>query len=340
MFAVDRGNVAIFLKKTIKRLIGKNHFISPPESNYVRRPYDEFVIFFNFFNVSQLPPDGLLLGDSVAERISRDDTDKRTLAQMMASDMANVFNLSTISYSAFNLHIFFYFIKALQKMRQKPKFVILPINMRSFSPQWDLEPSWQFEREINLIDKFISDPTTLPSDMSGPDDFGNLYEEFDSTLVNYRLTSLNRIGHFRLVISGKSSTIEQKRFRLAQIFIFHYTHELFPDHHKLIFLKKIMALLQEMNVYGVLYVSPINVDAGNKYVGKAFSETLRANVAVVKETVADVLMSDSCLFLDYSELLSSKYFFHEDEATEHLNQDGRKILASLVIAEVQKSKNL
>ena len=37
-----------------------------------------------------------------------------------------------------------------------------------------------------------------------------------------------------------------------------------------------------------------------------------------------------------SVVMSSKYFFHIDDATEHLNQDGRKALASCVAAEMKK----
>ena len=301
-----------------------------------RSPYDEFVRFHAYFNLTQSAPDGLLLGDSVAERTSWHDTDKTTLAQMLKSALSDVYNLGTISYSAFNMKILSYFIEALQVMKRRPRFVILPINMRSFSPQWDLEPSWQFDTEIDLISKFISNPGMVPSYVPEVMDLGALYEEFDSTSVQYGLSELKSIGQFRLVISGKPSTAEQRNYRLAQLYIFHYAFALKQNHRKLTYLRKLLNLLQEMKIYGFLYVTQINIESGRKYASEGFEKSIRTNVAVVKDVVAEAAMSNAISFFDYGEALSPKYFFHEEETTEHLNQAGRRVVASLIAEQIKK----
>jgi hypothetical protein len=301
-----------------------------------RYPYDEFVKLHEYFNSERSNPDGLLLGDSVTERISWHDTNKATLAQILTAALSDTYSVGSVSYSAFNAKIYSYFIEALQVMKRRPKFVVLPVNMRSFSPQWDLEPSWQFDTEINLISKFISDPRRIPDYVPEEHDLTVQYERFDSTPVQYPLSELKRIGHFRLVISGKPTSAEQRDFRLTQLFVFHYAFALHQNHRNLVYLKKSIHSLQKMKIHGVLYVTPINIESGRKYAGDRFVESVRSNMSAVENVVADASALGSVSFFNFGELFPPNFFFHKDETTEHLNQDGRKRLASLLADQIRK----
>lgn len=294
------------------------------------RPYDDFVKLIQCYNTDDHPPEVLLLGDSVAERISKNDLDERPLAQIITSNLKDKLRVACVSHSAFQMKVFYNLLLAVNKMKQKPRVVVLPINTRSFSPQWELEPTYQFNRLISLIEEFISNPKSIPPYISEEIFSPDLYEKFDSTAVDYPLSSFNRIGHFRLVIDAKPSTVEQKRFRLAQMFIFHYTFPLSPSHPRLMLLSSILELLNSVNISVVLYINPINIEAAEKYVGRAFSQSLKSNVQIISDLIQRHKATGNLFFKDCSTMLASNYFFHEDNATEHLNQEGRRELSSII----------
>ena len=277
-----------------------------------------------------------MLGDSVAERVSWNDYDDRTLAEFVTINLKDQTDVAAVSYGGFTLNIFHHLVLALEKMKHKPRLVILPINMRNFSPQWDLEPTWQFEPEVEQINRFISDPSLipfigqLPRETISPE----VFNAFDAISVEFTLSPFDRIAQFRLMISATPATEEQRRFRLRQIFIFHYTNRLVRGHRKLMALESILKLLRSMGIPFLAYLTPLNVDAGIRLVGDEFITSLHENVNVVSHLVGEYLADGRSVFKDWSETMRSEYFFYVDNATEHLNEAGRKILANAIAGEV------
>lgn len=301
-----------------------------------RHPSSAFISLFEAYHTGFNPPRVLLLGDSVAERVSWNDYDDRTLAEFVTTNLKKQTNVATVSYGGFTLHIFYHLVLALEKMKHKPELVVLPINMRNFSPQWDLEPTWQFEALVEQINRFIVDPS-LPS-FSGqfPREIisTEVFNTFDATPVEFALSPFDRIAQFRLMISAAPVTEEQRRFRLRQIFIFHYTNRLLRGHRKLVALESILKLLRSMGIPFLAYLTPLNVDAGMRLVGDEFAVLLHENVDVVSRLVSEYLTDGRSVFKDWSEMMRSDHFFHLDNATEHLNEAGRKILANAIADEV------
>lgn len=293
------------------------------------RPYVELQRLVNWYDSERAAPQILLLGDSVMERVSKFDTDKRNLDRLVQKEFEGKYRLACLSHSAYHTKAYHSLLEVLRTTRQKPDLVILPINMRSFSPQWDFEPSWQFEQEIKLVNDYILSPSKTIPMLDKPVIASNLYEEFDAIEVNYPLTELNRICQFRLVINGKPQTQEQFRYRKEQIFIFHYLHSLSPKHPKLHSLLEAVRLLQELKINLLIYVTPINYQAGERYVAPVFTELLKKNIQVIQEAIFPFL-GNTIIFSDLSASLSSNKFFNMDEATEHLNQHGRAELAALI----------
>jgi hypothetical protein len=278
----------------------------------------------------------LLLGDSVAERVSWNDYDDRTLSEMATRNLKGTTDVAVVSFGGFTLDVFYYLVLALEKMRHKPGLVVLPINMRNFSPQWDLEPTWQFQPELEHIKRFISNPSmSLPfgqvrREVISPE----VFNAFDETPVEFNLSPFDRIAQFRLLINATPSTEEQRNFRLRQIFIFHYTNKLVKGHRKLVALENTLKLLQGMEIPFFAYITPLNVDAGLRLVGAEFSSVLHENVRLVSNLVGEYLTDGRSVYKDWSTTMRSEHFFHADNATEHLNEAGRKVLAENIADEV------
>jgi hypothetical protein len=131
-----------------------------------------------------------------------------------------------------------------------------------------------------------------------------------------------------------ASPAVDENFRRKQIFIFHYTHPLSPRHPKVAYLQQTLDLLGDMGIACLAYITPINYQAGERVVGEAFTKIVRANVGTLSNELESYHQQKWFRFIDYSYHLSSNYFFHINEPTEHLAQFGRVALAGLIAKEV------
>jgi hypothetical protein len=283
-------------------------------------------------------PEVLYFGDSVLFRVAHEDKDKTDLGHMVVANLRPFYKTCCICHGAYTARNFYYLARLLKVTAHTPKLVILPINMRSFSPQWDYRPVWQFEWEIGAIESFIADPKgTIPKYPEKlPPDFEQA--RFESIEVNYLGTNLNRIGQFTAVIAEKPVSEEGKRERWKTIFIFHYMHKLSSEHRTLLKLIELATCLSSQGIRLLIYITPVNYEAGKRYVGQLFDQTLTANVELIKHRLARTGCSSGNLVVaDWSRMLGSKEFFHDSDPTEHLNEQGRKRLAEEIAA---MAKNL
>lgn len=274
------------------------------------------------------PANILYLGDSVLERTAREDSDTRTVDQMAADLLAGSYSLSCFSRPAYHMTVFYYLLAVLRSMRHQPQTVILPINMRSFSPQWDLNPAWQFEEEIAALKKYSE--TRRISILRQNADALTFSERERLLELKYPFTNLRCLGQFLDVVDSRPTNTEEVFYRRKQIYIFHYLHTLSSSHRRLIYLEKILNLLSGTGIKLFTYITPINHQGGVRHVGNGFIDGIRANVLTVKNVISPYLQNGNICFLNFEEYLTSEYFFHPDELTEHLNQFGRLELAKIV----------
>ncbi|MCL4267993.1 MAG: hypothetical protein KJZ72_00540 [Anaerolineales bacterium] len=301
------------------------------KSGKTQPPYPELVGLLEGFNNTVPAPDILFFGDSVLLRVSRDDTDTDTLDQMLSKKLGGKLKLLSIAHTAYHMQIYKSLIRVLDVTKRKPRVVILPINLRSFSPQWDFYPAWQFHDEIQAVENYLSNPSLEIAGVNEVSATSNLLRLFDAIPVKYPLTELNRIGQFRSMIASKSKNEDQKNSRLRQIFIYHYMHPLSEDHPKIKALEECVRMLSVLKIPLVLYVTPINWEAGRKYVGWEFIEAVKSNVNTISNRLSPHQMDNKVNFADLSILLEAGCFFSDDNATEHLNQQGRRLLADEIM---------
>lgn len=77
----------------------------------------------------------LYSGNSVVERVSRGHADETPLGQFVAKRLRPRYTTGVISHSAHRPGICLAISRTLASAPKKPSLVILPINMRCFSPQ-------------------------------------------------------------------------------------------------------------------------------------------------------------------------------------------------------------
>ena len=306
--------------------------------------YHELKLLLEAFDQqNERAADILYFGDSVIQRISKYDEDIQTLGEMVAKRFEPIYKTCVIAHSAYTPKIFLSLSRVLKITHKRPKLIILPVNLRSLSPQWDHYPSWQFKREILAIRKFYKNqlrkvPRLIPSDQL-PLSHRKI-SKFMNRKVNYPFTKFNQINQFIELIKSKPNEPLEIRQRWRIIFIYHYLNILRHNHHQLRSLKKLIELLFKMNVFTVIYLTPINYQAGVRLIGEEFTRIVSKNIAVIKQVITKdhenqssniVLKKPGLLFVDWSMTLSDSFFFHENEATEHLNESGRIKLANTIL---------
>lgn len=234
---------------------------------------------------------------------------------------------------------------------KKPWLVILPINVRCFSPQWDWNPRFDFTREITAINRYHRDPEKkmirlVPTNKM-PVGFLK-WQAFLRWQVRYPFSSCNRIKDFVDVIATQPKDSSAADYRLRQIFIFHYLHPLEADHQQLKYLQTLLSFLRELGIPVLSYLTPINYQAGVRCVGEEFKALVSENVGQILQQMAgnsltavsdNVFEGPKLTVANWTFLLTENFFFHQNESTEHLNISGRNKLSDSIVRLVLRKRD-
>lgn len=273
-------------------------------------------------------PDVLLLGDSVMSSVSREDSNRRPLADMLCERL-HPLSVCAVHAPAFHCGIFLSLLSALSRCEQHPRLVVLPINLRSFSPQWALNPKWQCGDLSAAIDRYLSFPTV---------EIGSRrYKDGAIRRCRYLLTRVEfpnrpgvRVSDINSIIRSRPVSYEGRKARLQTIFEFHYMFSLDEDHFRLTELRDLLDQATELRSELLAYVVPLNTQAGSELFGPGFADVIADHVGRIAYVLGQRDGAPGIAFADFSALLSSRQFFHAYEATEHLNESGREVLSKEV----------
>lgn len=270
------------------------------------------------------------LGDSTTRDIAGTDKDTRNLAEMVEARLPNL-KIARITYPAYQAEVYQAYCEFMAQSERKPKAVIIPINIRSFSPVWDLRPQWQFEK----LNYFLRhrDPVT---------------RAFFRPLSVFRIVKLTPISMEQFMQApvyegdrpvGKVGDFEAMRPEAdvdayyKEQFIYCYMERLTKDHRKLVALRRAVAALQAGGIAPVLYFTPVDYQAGEKLLGKPFAEQLAANIGIIKETLDELGVEA----LDLSRAVDTENFCYRPyTVNEHMDEKGRGFVADKIAERVRQ----
>lgn len=278
----------------------------------------------------------LLLGDSVTIRTSNKDNTKLGIDKLLEQRLEkHGIKLNSIAYSAYNTGIYYLISEALKYARYRPEVLIMPINLRSFSIQWDFNPTFQNLRHIQSLTSYIlrKNPQFDVKSLMGIDQV-ILHEEFVQKDITDTTDGLcfNKNDDYINIINKKCCEATDTTYRRKILFSYHYMHTVDVYNRKFAFIEKIVKNADDLGIKLIMYILPINFMSGMKYVGDDFLKVVEKNVNFIQTN----MQSCGARVKDYSTLFDPAYFFHEDETTEHLNEKGRHVLAGNLYCEVLK----
>ena len=242
-----------------------------------------------------------------------------------------------IANAAFDMVVYYDICKHLFNEGYRPKIVIVPINIRSFGLEWDKNPSWQFMRkrkiwmlQDSLILHFFKPLSVFKYDQ--PPLTKMAYENlgvFDGDRL------VGRVRDFE-VFSTTSINDEMRK----KLIIFRYFYPLSSDHPKIKVLQELADLLKSQGIKGIFYITPVDYQTGEYYMGNKFSEQIKEKVQIIKEALA----KRDTEVLDFSFFLSAKFFNSSPSTdsfmTEHLKFEGRASVVAYLLRAMIEAQDL
>jgi hypothetical protein len=267
--------------------------------------------------------DVFLFGSSVEEYSASKDKDKRSISNMINS-LSNKYHVESISGGAFHMDLFLELSKYIVKKLSHPKLIIVPINMRTFSPEWDKRPEYQFEKEKKILNGFtFSEFIEYAFRKQIPYLFSKFnpitQEDFENTFVFNGKRKVGKVKDFLI----ERKNIKDMNNYIKDGFVFHYMYSLGKEHRKLKSMTELARILSASHIKVLFYITPVDYSKGEMYFPGRFIKRLKNNINLINL----LLINEGNQVLDLSLSLNSNFFSYEARPNEHLNQKGRMYVA-------------
>ncbi|MCP5108847.1 MAG: hypothetical protein GY950_36020 [bacterium] len=286
---------------------------------------DKYVLRFNEFTrlnrYLKRKTNVIYFGDSTVDATAKDDNDRRSISEMLG-DLHPRRSLETIKHAAYHAGLYREFCKYIARQSSRPAVIIIPINMRSFSPEWDRRPQYQFEIEKIILRGGLLKQLLLafykPLRVFGYNFYTISAEEFSKTPV---FNGTRQAGIVKDFNNKEYVRFSEKNMKKKILFFYMYT--LSPNHRKLKALVETTDVLKKNNIKCIFYITPIDWETGERYFPGEFSGRLRQNTRLVQRLLAEKGIE----VLDLSTDLTADFFYWRLYPNEHLNQRGRMYVA-------------
>ncbi|HOW36095.1 MAG TPA: hypothetical protein PL155_06760 [Candidatus Omnitrophota bacterium] len=265
--------------------------------------------------------DVIYLGDSAVNWSAASDANDSSMPALLAL-LVRPARVVKVTHAAYQTDVFDVYSRYVVRKGYRPGYVVVPVNMRSFSPEWDLQPLWQFDREriiLNYKDtpvmKFMKPLSVFKIFEPRISQFAYEYAPvFDGTRYLGRVRDFDNPGYY-------FPTDENVRKKL----MFRFLYTLTPRHRKIQSLLDTVRTLKAAGIQPIVYVTPLDYQTIEKYLGTEFRVRLRDNVAVLRS----LLEKEGVDLFDFSTALSREFFGWVEDSevlrypNEHLRLKGR-----------------
>ena len=272
------------------------------------------------------PLDILYLGDSTLVETHPRDTNRQSIPAMLNDHYPNL-SIAMFSQGAYQMDMYNALVKYICARNYTTDLIIIPINMRTFSPAWDLRPEWQFERdkrELEYGQYLLLKPFSHLLISLGPPLDTISKKTFSEATIEFRGSPVGKVSYFESLLCQQPNNERSK-----QIFIYHYLYGLSKDHRKVQSLINLVELANNNNVKMLFYFTPIDRQSGYTYVGPEFDQILDDNI----QTLVTMIYGENVNYIDLSDTLVSADFSWKRYPNEHLKESGRlKVAAALADA--------
>lgn len=248
-----------------------------------------------------------------------------------------------IAHPAYGLDLFDDYIAYMDRRGVWPRTLVMPVNMRSFSPAWDRRPAYQFVEERRILAMGLPWARLFlrPLEVFGYFRTSISRQDFLDTPVYDGDVRVGKVEDFETLAADevlqegaenayREVDLEDEETAQA-VLTYHYMFNLEPDHRKLDAMVAVAELAAARGVDVIFYISPVNVEQGERFLGRAFSERFAHNVRVVQSRL-DAASLDNVKLLNLAFDLPA----YDLTDTEHMTETGKEYVAEQVARAVQR----
>ncbi len=273
----------------------------------------------------------ILFGDSVATHTRGIDNDNRDLGKFLQDEITNSYKVGLLSHGAYHSQIYEVYTDYICNAENPPKYIIVPINLRSFSLAWDKRPSYRFSNETAILKSRTKFTPFTAFNVRLTNLFGKkgseqtkAEEEFKKTPIMYKDQQIGTVGDFE--ISEEETKSDPSDEREKEILISQYLYNLPENHAKLVSLKKIAQNSKECGIKAVFYITPIDYEEGGKFIGEEFVTIVNNNIDTIEQSLEEYNIPLLNLAFD----LPHQHFSVKYVPNEHVFSSGKKYIAQKV----------
>lgn len=270
------------------------------------------------------------LGESTLYTVDPGERDKAPI-NVMLERLLPEYRVGCIAHDAYHLELYAAFCTYMAGKPNPPRLVVVPVNLGTVSPHWDRRPEYQFER-LKLFLRHDS----------------KLFRAFYRPLAAFRVFDLTPISQREyersVVFDGEEPVGTMKEFiepsygafsaeHMKNQLVLRYMYRIPPDHPKLQAVVRIADVLERAKIQALFYLTPIDYETGDTYLGDRFSARIRENAAFVTSS----LEAAGQTALDLTFNLDAEWFHWGSlYPNEHLNERGRMYVAERLAAAIRE----
>jgi hypothetical protein len=261
------------------------------------------------------------LGDSTINPRRSDDPQAVSTAFLLAQLVPD-YDVAEFAHWGYSLIDFDAYVRFFFERGSHSSYLIVPINLRSFSPTWDRSPGLQFERERLFArrDSYWFRAFFRPMATFGVFTLNQQSQEayratpyFDGTTP---IGTLGDLPHLSYVPDDPAIIAMTTRAL--------YAGAISPQHRLFDALRNIIRTCHASRTNLVLYITPVDYTTGDVHLHGTFSNRLRDRVNVVVQVVSE----EGATALDLTRAFGPEMFYKGNHYVEdHLVEEGRRRLA-------------
>lgn len=277
----------------------------------------------------KLKCDIIYFGDSTINWAAQSDASEESMPGLLQRLLPES-RVAKITHASYQMDVYEAYAEYIVRKNYRPKVVIIPINLRSFSVEWDKQPLWQFEKEkLTLAMK-----DTFWMKFYKPLD---VFKYFEPRMTRFEYEQSSVFDGEKFI--GKTRDFDNADFKIfsdqnmKKKLTFRYMYPLTVGHRKIKSLVHTAQLLKQQGIQTIFYITPVDWQTMEKYLGSAALERM----AQQKDVIKKALTLPGVDLLDFSQdLPTGEFCWPEEDAwtlypNEHLKLRGRMFVVKSLV---------
>lgn len=270
-------------------------------------------------------------GASESLFVSAGDTDQRRLSQMIDDELGDV-SYACLAGPGYPPRLFSAYLGLLTALPQRP-VVVVGLCVRLGYSAWAEHPAYGYRDAAAAVRRIkptravwrIRAAIALPSEQDMAAHDGSLFPTLAGNLA---------VGSYRVPLKDPAAAGLSDEDADRLLYAYHYGALLPPEDSWLTTVTELGRDLRENGFSAVVYHMPAPIERGVELYGDVFRDQIVAGQRAVDDAFRsgygpiDILQSGS--------VLDSSHFIDPRDATEHLNERGRTVLAGLIVSSVRQ----